>query len=127
MLLITNDNSVIEIFNDANQNSLHETVVISDSSEPLYVMSAVFRVKPTIVLIDDDFLKPNSAHILKSIKEFLDNIYVIFITSDSSLTLGREVSQIGIQYYAIKPVVTTDLKDAVHSIFQLHKKITQHV
>ncbi len=127
ILLISDDNYVIDIFNEANQSSLHQTIVINDSSEPLHVMSAVCRIKPTILLIDDDFLKPNSAHILKSIKEFLNNIYVIFTTSDTGLELGREVSQIGIQYYAIKPISTTDLKDAVYSIYQLHKKIIQHV
>ncbi len=127
ILLISDDNFVLDIFNEAYKNSLHETIMINDNSEPLYIMSSVCRIKPTILLIDDDFLKPNSAHILKSIKEFLRNLYVIFTTSDAGIELGREISQIGIQYYAIKPVSKNDLQDAVYSIYLLHKKITQHV
>jgi DNA-binding NarL/FixJ family response regulator len=85
-------------------------------------MSTVCSENPTLLIADDDFLKPESAHILKSIKKVNKSIYIIFLSSDLSIELGREVSQLGIQYYALKPFGVEDLIDVVNFIGKLKNK-----
>ena len=53
-------------------------------------------------------------------------IDIIFFTSNSGIDLGKEVSQIGIQYYAIKPLGKGELQDSIEAILKLHKKNTIH-
>jgi DNA-binding NarL/FixJ family response regulator len=93
--------------------------VVNHSSDPLDIMAAVCSHKPTLLILDDDFLKPNSAHTLSSIRKVNEHIDIIFITSDSGIDLGRAVSQLGIHYYGIKPLEQSELKEAVLSVKKL--------
>lgn len=96
--------------------------VFNDSRDPLDIMSTVCLANPTILIIDDDFLKPDTSHILSSIKKIMDHLAVIFITSNSNIELGREVSQLGVYYYAVKPLEKDAIIDALKSIIKLKSK-----
>ena len=91
--------------------------VFNDSRDPLDIMST------TILIIDDDFLKPDTSHILSSIKKIMDQLGVIFVTSDSKIELGREISQLGVYYYAVKPLEKDAIIDALKSIIKLKSKV----
>ena len=121
-MLVPKDPEIIRIITSSDVFSNENDVLISESMDPLDIMSAVCSKNPTLLIIDDDFLKPESAHILKSIKKVKQNIYVIFITSDSSFDLGKEVSQLGIQFYTHKPLVEKELIDSIRSISRLKEK-----
>ena len=90
-------------------------VVFNESNDPLDVMSFIIHNHPSLMIIDDDYLRPVSGRIISSIKNILPKVSTIFITSDESYELGREISPLGLQYYAIKPVDVNDLKDVVSS------------
>jgi len=124
-MLVSKDPELIRIITSSDVFSKEKYIMISESMNPLDIMSTVCSKNPTLLIIDDDFLKPDSAHILKSIKKVKQNIYIIFITSDSSFDLGKEVSQLGIQYYAIKPLDKNELIESVNSISQLKSKRNQ--
>jgi len=124
-MLVSKDPELIRIITSSDVFSKEKYIMISESMDPLDIMSTVCSKNPTLLIIDDDFLKPDSAHILKSIKKVKQNIYIIFITSDSSFDLGKEVSQLGIQYYAIKPLDKNELIESVNSISQLKSKRNQ--
>ncbi len=72
----------------AEQNPLNAEV-FNNSSDPLDIMAIVCSQKPALLILDDDFLKPNSAHTLASIRKVNKNIEIIFVTSDSGLELGQ--------------------------------------
>ena len=121
-MLVSKDPELIRIITSSEFFSKEKDILMSESKDPLDIMSAVCSKNPTLLIFDDDFLKPESAHILKSIKKVKKNIYVIFITSDSSFDLGKEVSQLGIQFYTHKPLEEKELVDSVRSISRLKAK-----
>lgn len=99
------------------------TKVYNDSKDPLDIMSTVCLANPTILVMDDDFLKPETSHILSSIKKIMQKVAVIFVTSNTDIDLGREVSQLGVYYYALKPLENDAMIDALKSIISLKSKI----
>lgn len=98
--------------------------IYQGSSDPLDVMSYVCTTPFSLLIMDDDFLEPNSAHILKSIKKIAGELPVIFITSNSSIELGREISQLGIQFYALKPIEEDTLYKSMQSIIKMKMRTT---
>jgi DNA-binding NarL/FixJ family response regulator len=121
-MLVSKDPELIRIITSSEFFSKERHILMSESKDPLDIMSTVCSKNPRLLIIDDDFLKPESAHILKSIKKVKQNIYVIFITSDSSFDLGKEVSQLGIHFYTHKPLEEKELIDSVRSIARLKLK-----
>jgi len=116
ILLLSNDQSL--------SNKLQKPIVLKDnelkideqSADPLDVMSTVCTQSPPLLIVDDDYLSPNSAHILKSIKKINKEIKIIFLTSDPSVELGREISPIGVHYYGLKPMTEAALSDLIKSV-----------
>jgi len=100
----------------------NELSLYTGSADPLDVMSAIFSQNPSLILIDDDFLSPYSAHLLQSVRKINQQMDIIFTTSDSSIKLGKEISQLGIHYYAIKPLEEAELTDSLKSIINLITK-----
>ncbi len=123
ILVISND---IELINTVSCPVDVEdciTKVYNDSKDPLDIMSTVCLANPTILVIDDDFLKPETSHILSSIKKIMQKVAVIFVTSNTNIDLGREISQMGVYYYALKPLENDAMIDALKSIISLRSKI----
>jgi FixJ family two-component response regulator len=85
-------------------------------------MSTVCLEHPGILVIDDDFLNPSTGHIISSIKKILGDLAIIFVTSNPDIELGREVSQMGVYYYAVKPLEEDALIDSLKSIVRLRTK-----
>ena len=78
--------------------------------------------KPSVLIVDDDYLKPNSVEILESIRNVNKEMKIIFASSDSSLELGKKVSQLGIYYYAIKPIDESEFKELLDSLLNTKSK-----
>ncbi len=79
-------------------------------------MSHVCSNNPSLLIIDDDFVKPISERLLASIKKVNPKLPIIFITSNTSLELGRAINSIGVKYYLMKPLSDEDLKEFITSI-----------
>ena len=121
-MLITKDQNLTQMVRTSSTVEGAELVFYNDTKDPLDVMSAICSQNPSLLLIDDDFLSPDTAHILRSVKKINPNIDLIFTTSDTSLDLGKEVSQLGIHYYAIKPLEVSELHDSLKSVMDLITK-----
>ncbi len=103
--------------------SLKEYIEIyNESKDPLDVMSTVCDMNPSLLIVDDDFLAPETVHFLESIRKVKPGIDIIFCTSNTSIDLGKAVSQLGIQYYAIKPLNEGELQDSFQAVLQTHRK-----
>lgn len=118
LLLLTNDLEIKKIF-ESEDISTNNQLIFFENQNPLEILSFACNERPSLLILDDDFVSPNSAQIIKSIKNLCKNIAVIFITSDAGLDLGRQVSQLGIQYYTIKPISNDEIIDSVNSIIKL--------
>jgi DNA-binding NtrC family response regulator len=121
-MLISDDINLIEIMKQVDAQLLDNCITFNGTKDPLDIVSFIYTKNPVLLIIDDDFLAPNTAHILRSIKKVRENIYIIFITSDPGIDLGREISQIGIHYYAYKPLSEEELVGSVKSITKLKAK-----
>ena len=113
--LVSDDKLIEEIVIAAIENQ-YDFIQYRGCSEPIDVISGVCISNPRTIIIDDDFLKPNSAQVLNSIKLILPESKLIFLTSNSSIGLGREISQLGIHYYGIKPLSEPELKNLFESM-----------
>ena len=74
--------------------SLH-SLVYDQSKYPLDIIEPVYKNNPLIIIVDDDYDYPGSFRLLKSIKHLRKNVAIIFMTSDISIELSREVSPLG--------------------------------
>ena len=101
-----------------------ELTFFAENSDPFVIISKTIDLNPSLIVIDDDFTSPNTVQILKSIKTINKSMAVIFVTSNNSLELGREVTPLGIQFYAIKPLSKTEIFDSIKSIINLKKKMS---
>lgn len=124
ILAITEDISLLNSLTDLNISEIGKIKLYKKSYDPLEVISSVHSLSPTLLILDDDILKPNSAKILKSIKQISKNVVIIFLTSDNSVDLGREISPMGVYYYGIKPISEREILNLIKSVYSNNNSIT---
>lgn len=124
ILAITEDISLLNSLTDLNISEIGKIKLYKKSYDPLEVISSVHSLSPTLLIFDDDILKPNSAKILKSIKQISKNVVIIFFTSDNSVDLGREISPMGVYYYGIKPISEREILNLIKSVYSNNNSIT---
>ncbi len=117
ILAITKDVILLSSLCHQSITELGELRLYEGSYDPLEIISSVHSLSPALLILDDDLLKPNSAKIIKSIKQIFENVLIIFLTSDNSVDLGRVISPIGVYFYGIKPISTDELIDLIKSVF----------
>ena len=99
----------------------NETVELySGVNNSLDILSFVISGNASLVILDDDFTSPHSVHLLESVRKVKKEQKVIFLTSDDGLNLGKDISSLGVQYYAIKPISGEELVDSVKSILKIN-------
>lgn len=125
ILMITKDQKLRKITKAVELTTKNNFMIFDKSSGLLEVTSKILKIKPSVIIIDDDFIKPNSAKIIKTIKEILYDINIIFVTSNNSIKFGRKINTLGIQFYAIKPIEENQIIDLLSSIItnQFNKQI----
>ena len=136
ILVISNDKKIMNSAKKLEQNdSISSSTrtkkmtvhTFGENVIPLEIVTYAFSVNPGVLIIDNDLVKPNSVAIIKSFRDMRPDTSVIFITSDPSVELGREVSRLGILYYGIKPLLNSELEDSIISIANSNKiKITNY-
>jgi len=124
ILIITDDAMLMKLGNSLNHVSDGQMIIYNSGANPLSVLAFVYENNPSLLILDDDYLKPNSAQIIDTIRKMNKNLSIVFVTSDPGLELGKEISQLGILYYAIKPLVESELEDLLNSINNSKDKLT---
>ncbi len=92
--------------------------LFSGPNEPLDIMSAVCTENPALIVLDDDFTQPKSAHLIKSIRKVKESLDIIFLTSNDSIMLGKDISSMAVQFYAIKPISAEELMQSINAILK---------
>ncbi len=118
ILLISIDQIIKSLLEKKYLNSKHQFTTFNSTLDPLDIMSQVCTVNPSILILDDDFISPNSARILSSIKKVNPKISILFLTSNTSLELGRNINSIGVKYYLMKPIPEIEFKEYLNSLFK---------
>ena len=122
IILISRDQNLIQMVENAIPRQKNALMIYDGSADPLDVMSAICAQNPSLIIVDDDFLSPYSAHILRSVRKINQHVDIFFATSDTGIELGKEISQLGIQYYAIKPLAESELTDSLNSVIEVIAK-----
>ena len=125
IVTITNDTNLIKLIDQPEVKGQNQLIVYNKTNDLLDVVSFIHTNHPSILIIDDDFLKPDSAHLLENVKKLNPDLAIVFITSDSSIDLGKKVSQVGIHFYGLKPLTENELEDSIRSITK-HKTTINH-
>lgn len=126
IVTVSNDNRLIELINKPEVKGNHQLVIYNDSNDLLDVVSFVCINHTSVLIVDDDFLKPDSAHLLENLKKLNPKLAIMFITSDPGIELGKKISQLGIFFYGLKPLSENELEDSIRSVTKLKTTITQY-
>ncbi len=125
-LLVSEDNLLLTLVNDFGKSDENSVTVYEDDKDPVKVLSNILSVQPSLLIMDDDYLAPNTVSILESLRKINDRMKIIFVTSDPGIELGKVVSQLGIYFYAIKPVEEEELKTLFNSILKSRTQYKQN-
>lgn len=125
-MLIGGDNYQGAIIEKVSLQEEGVTTLFYNHFDPVKIISDFITERPSILIIDDDFLSPNTLSLLDAICRHNEGTRIIFTTSDTSIELGRQVSQLGIYYYAIKPIDESEFFELLNSILNKNKKYKLH-
>jgi len=116
---ITNERKLKDELQKFQSNTAQYVDFYSGTKNSLDILSFVVSDNASLVILDDDFTSPHSVHLLESIRKVKKEQKTIFLTSNDSLDLGKQISSLGVQFYAIKPISESELIDSVKSILKL--------
>jgi len=108
--------SELQAFQDKSQ---HYVECYPGDKNSLDILSFVASGNASLVILDDDFTSPHSVHLLESIRKVKKEQKIIFLTSDDGLDLGKKISSLGVQFYAIKPISEKEIIDSIKSILKI--------
>jgi len=116
ILTISEDQKVLNIINTIKSNSSFNFTSKSQNLDELDVLTKVYASKPNILIFDDDSFNGRSKKMIANIAKTLKKVSIIFLTSNASVELGKEISPFGISYYGIKPIEVKELEDTLNSL-----------
>ncbi|MBK7105641.1 MAG: response regulator [Ignavibacteriae bacterium] len=116
MLIISNDDQIYNSLENLSKEFGCDYSIFKNSKDPLDIVSEVLSKNSTLVILDDDFIAPNSIRLLETIKKVNPKLSIIFITSNLSIELGRAINNIGVTFYLIKPIDTLNLREFINSV-----------
>jgi two-component system, response regulator YesN len=124
-VLIISVDQTIKFFVEKNYDDpKYQFITFSSTKDPLDIMSQICSINPSILILDDDFINPNSVHLLGAIKKVNPKLSIIFLTSNTSLDIGRKINSIGVKYYIMKPITDKEFQEFLKSVNkQLNEKI----
>jgi len=106
-------------FDNFQGNSQHYVEFYCGEKNSLDILSFIVSGNASLVILDDDYTSPHSVHLLESIRKVKKEQKIIFLTSDDGLELGKKISSLGVQFYAIKPISEKEMIDSARSILKI--------
>ena len=123
-MAVTSDQEVISTLSQENLPNNWNFSLVMEKVEPVDLLVKIHAFNPIAIIIDDTLFAPKTNSLLLSIREIQNAIQIIFITDNDSIELGREISQLGIHKYFIKPFSMMHLVESIKSLeILLNKKI----
>jgi len=116
ILTITKDLNVLHVIETIQKVSAFNFTTKSENLDELDVLTNIYSTKPNILIFDDDCFNGRSKKMISNIVKTLKKLSIIFLTSNASIELGKEISPFGISYYGIKPIEDKDLEDTINSL-----------
>ena len=124
ILTLSTDNELNNLVNGFAEEFEHQSITYGKGKRPIDFVGFACEKNPSVMIVDDDYVKPDGAVLISTLKKVKKNIEIIFITSDSSIELGKKISPLGITYYAIKPIDKQEFYELLNSISENKLKST---
>jgi len=121
---LSTDKEIIRLVDSFASKNQHQSITYNKSKIPIDIVGYVYEKNPFVIIIDDDYVKPNAAVMISTIKKMKENMHIIFVTSDTSVELGKRISPLGITYYTIKPIDKDEFDELLNSILKTKLKPT---
>jgi len=122
LMAVTSDQEVLSTLREENLPNSWNLSLVMGKVEPVDLLVKIHAFNPFAILIDDTLFAPKTNSLLQSIREIQKSIQIIFITENNSIELGREISQLGIHKYFIKPFLMEHLLESIQSLETLQNK-----
>lgn len=116
IVIISIDETLKNFYSREDIDLKYQFITYNSTKDSLDLMAQICSINPSALILDDDFISPNSAHLMESIKKVSPNLKTIFITSNSSVELGKKIYSIGVKFYMIKPISEFKLSEYLKSI-----------
>jgi len=113
VVTVTNDVTIFEEIRSLERDPFWIFDHYKGSNDSLEVFSFIQSKHTGLVILDEDFICEDSGRIIELLKKMNPDLKIIFLTSDSSLELGRAISPLGIHFYGIKPLLAGVLREAI--------------
>jgi len=120
IMLISDDEELIKGLQQLQEQLILPFELYDGTNYPLDIMSTVCKKNPALIILDDDFVLSGTTHLLRSIRKVKPSLDIIFVTANNSIELGKKISALVVQYYAIKPIPPQELFDSINSLLE-HK------
>jgi DNA-binding response OmpR family regulator len=124
ILTLSSDTEINSIIDTFSKEGEHQTIAYGKGKRPIDFVNLVYEKNPSLVIVDDDYVKPDSAVLISTLKKMRKNIKIIFMTSDNSIELGKMIGPLGINYYGIKPIDEKEFDELLHSVSKNKLKST---
>lgn len=124
IFILSTDKEITQLVDSFASEYHHQSIIYNKSIIPIDIVGYVYEKSPYVVIIDDDYIRPNAAILISTIKKMKKNIQIIFVTSDTSVELGKKISPLGIAYYAMKPIDKEEFDELLNSILKTKLKPT---
>ena len=124
LTIATGDKKIIDIIQNISSIKHLSITMITTADDPLDLVSEIVVSKPKWLIFDDDLAAPHSTRVLKAVSSMTQNLSLIFLTSTASVELGREISQLGVDFYGIKPISEPELTQSINSILKYKSTIS---
>ena len=121
VLFVSNDMQLLKTWQSVLTKSSGINNLKAETNDVLDLMSAICSERPSLLIIDDDFIQPNTGHLLRSVRKVNQSLKIMFITSNTSIDLGREISPLGIYYYTYKPIDINEFTDSIAALMRTHE------
>lgn len=121
VVTVTNDATILEEIRFLERDPLWMFDYYNGSHDSLEVFSFIHSKHTRLVILDGDFICEASGRIIELLKKMNQDLKIIFLTSDSSLELGRTISPLGIHFYGIKPLSPGVLREAITCLLKNNK------
>lgn len=122
ILTVSEDAYLIECFAAAAEKFNVTFRVFGEESDVFQIYIQICRHVPSVLIIDDDYTRPDSHRLLQAVREPYPNMLFIFIASRFRMETVRSISPLGIHYFGMKPLSRHELYDLFTSMVQMCKK-----
>ncbi len=123
-MAVSDDDTVLDELKSLKENKAIQLNLYEGKKDCFQLFTFLYTKLKAIVIIDHDFLRTRTKSVIRNLKQFNENLKIIFITSVNSIELGREMIDYGLLLYLIKPIPRGTIIEVLLSLDKKQQQLT---